>query len=181
MLYRIQSFVSWLPENSNHPTHRLLDGRLRWLNRSVGRTGEHLAWSSSADGGTSEYTFGEECEEKTLLAQSDRLVSGGHDSGLNGNVSGAEEYECVSGGSDIQSEVLSERKMEYNLKMAKERWKTLIWISLLRIGPLDRVSYAQLAVRLRATVAVHDRPEMQAVREGSDCRHCADDERLTAA
>ncbi|KAH9360648.1 hypothetical protein HPB48_000433 [Haemaphysalis longicornis] len=40
-------------------------------------------------------------------------------------MSGEEDYESVSGGSDVQSEVLSERQMEYNLKMARERRKTL--------------------------------------------------------
>ncbi|KAH9378337.1 hypothetical protein HPB48_009926 [Haemaphysalis longicornis] len=40
-------------------------------------------------------------------------------------MSGEEDYESVSGGSDIQSEVLSEGQMEYNLKMARERRKTL--------------------------------------------------------
>lgn len=40
-------------------------------------------------------------------------------------MSGDEDNESVSGGSDVQSEVLSERQMEYNLKMARERRKTL--------------------------------------------------------
>ncbi|XP_077564364.1 uncharacterized protein LOC144179802 [Haemaphysalis longicornis] len=40
-------------------------------------------------------------------------------------MSGDEDNESGSGGSDVQSEVLSERQMEYNLKMARERRKTL--------------------------------------------------------
>ncbi|XP_077561083.1 uncharacterized protein LOC144175894 [Haemaphysalis longicornis] len=40
-------------------------------------------------------------------------------------MSGDEDNESVSGGSDVQSEVLSERQMEYNLKMTRERRKTL--------------------------------------------------------
>ncbi|KAH9379188.1 hypothetical protein HPB48_009197 [Haemaphysalis longicornis] len=66
-------------------------------------------------------------------------------------MSGDEDNESVSGGSDVQSEVLSERQMEYNLKMARERRKNAKnWNLLLPIVPLDRVSPAQLAVRLRA-------------------------------